>query len=50
LAEKEIQGLTAGLANPNVAGNAPPAVVAGSRAKLAEAHATLARGWLANLG
>ena len=52
MAEKEIQGLTARLANPNVAGKAPPAVVAECRANLAEAHARaeLTRGSLADLG
>jgi valyl-tRNA synthetase len=51
-AEKEIQGLSGRLANPNFADKAPPAVVAECRANLAEAEAQmqLARQRLADLG
>lgn len=51
-AEKEIQGLSGRLANPNFAGKAPPEVVAECRANLAEAEAQaqLARQRLADLG
>jgi valyl-tRNA synthetase len=38
-AEKEIKGLAGRLANPNFGGKAPPEVVAGCRANLAEAEA-----------
>ncbi|MFO0037891.1 MAG: valine--tRNA ligase, partial [Synechococcaceae cyanobacterium] len=51
-AQKEIQGLSGRLANPNFADKAPPAVVAECRANLAEAEAQmqLARQRLADLG
>jgi valyl-tRNA synthetase len=51
-AEKEIQGLSGRLANPNFADKAPPEVVAECQANLAEAEAQaqLARGRLAELG
>jgi len=51
-ADKEIQGLSGRLANPNFAGKAPPQVVAECRANLAEAEAqaALARRRLADLG
>jgi len=51
-AEKEIQGLSGRLANPNFAGKAPPEVVAECRANLAEAEAQaeLARQRLGDLG
>ena len=51
-AEKEIQGLSGRLANPNFAGKAPPEVVAECKANLAEAEAqaALARRRLADLG
>ena len=51
-AEKEIQGLSGRLVNPNFAGKAPPEVVAECRANLAEAEAQaeLARQRLGDLG
>jgi len=51
-AEKEIQGLSGRLANPNFADKAPPEVVAECQANLAEAEAQaqLARGRLAEQG
>ncbi|MFN5697308.1 MAG: valine--tRNA ligase [Cyanobacteriota bacterium] len=51
-AEKEIQGLSGRLANPNFADKAPPEVVAECKANLAEAEAQaeLARRRLAELG
>jgi valyl-tRNA synthetase len=51
-AQKEIQGLSGRLANPNFADKAPPEVVAECRANLAEAEAQaqLARQRLADLG
>ena len=50
-AQKEIQGLSGHLANPNVADKAPPVVVVECRANLAEAEAQaeLARRRLAEL-
>ncbi len=51
-AEKEIAGLAGRLADPNLAGKAPPGVVAECRVNLAEAEAQaeLAKRRLAELG